>query len=31
MYASSAVIERDRNVIAPCQRLSYFPLVVERA
>ena len=24
-------VERDKKVIAPCQHLSYFPLVVERA
>ena len=24
-----ALIARDKNVIAPCQHLSYFPLVVE--
>lgn len=25
-----AIVERDRRVIAPCQHLSYFPLVVEK-
>ena len=28
---SEALIERDNNVIAPCQHLYYYPLAVERA
>ncbi len=29
MTKSSAVVARDQKVIAPCQRLAYYPLVIE--
>ena len=28
---STAIVERDKAVIAPCSRLAYFPLVIEKA
>ena len=28
---SLAVVARDQKVIAPCSRLAYFPLVIEKA
>ena len=28
---SAAIVARDKEVIAPCQRLSYYPLVIEKA
>ena len=27
---SAAIVERDKKVVAPCQRLSYYPLVIEK-
>ena len=28
---SSAIVARDKAVIAPCSRLAYYPLVIESA
>ena len=28
---SMAIVARDKAVIAPCQRLAYYPLVIESA